>query len=102
MQSERSETIKLSRPGNDSILPSTDFSEKTISENQSTDTEPVNTNPEQAQLQARTEMRSAQDGGYGWVCVLCVFLANAHTWEINSVGYAALRRQCLIIDLHRK
>ena len=24
------------------------------------------------------------DGGYGWVIALCVFLANAHTWGINS------------------
>lgn len=26
------------------------------------------------------------DGGYGWVCVACVFWINAHTWGINSVG----------------
>lgn len=25
------------------------------------------------------------DGGYGWVCVVCVALVNAHTWGINSV-----------------
>ena len=25
------------------------------------------------------------DGGYGWICTLCVFLINAHTWGINSV-----------------
>ncbi|OJJ40509.1 hypothetical protein ASPWEDRAFT_101490 [Aspergillus wentii DTO 134E9] len=24
------------------------------------------------------------DGGYGWVCVVCVFWINAHTWGINS------------------
>ena len=24
------------------------------------------------------------DGGYGWVCVACVFFINAHTWGINS------------------
>ncbi|KAJ4413904.1 hypothetical protein N0V82_008259 [Gnomoniopsis sp. IMI 355080] len=24
------------------------------------------------------------DGGYGWVCVLCVAVINAHTWGINS------------------
>ena len=26
------------------------------------------------------------DGGYGWVCVACVFLVNAHTWGLNFVG----------------
>ena len=25
------------------------------------------------------------NGGYGWVCVACVFWINAHTWGINSV-----------------
>ncbi|PSS20150.1 hypothetical protein M430DRAFT_90544, partial [Amorphotheca resinae ATCC 22711] len=24
------------------------------------------------------------DGGYGWVCVVCVALMNAHTWGVNS------------------
>jgi hypothetical protein len=28
------------------------------------------------------------DGGYGWVCVACVALINAHTWGINSVSNA--------------
>ncbi len=26
------------------------------------------------------------NGGYGWVCVACVFGINAHTWGIISVG----------------
>lgn len=25
------------------------------------------------------------EGGYGWVCVICTFFINAHTWGINSV-----------------
>lgn len=25
------------------------------------------------------------NGGYGWVCVACSFLINAHTWGINAV-----------------
>ena len=25
------------------------------------------------------------DGGFGWVCVACVFFINAHTWGLNSV-----------------
>lgn len=27
------------------------------------------------------------NGGYGWVCVLAVFLINAHTWGVNAVGF---------------
>lgn len=34
---------------------------------------------------ARAEVADVQDGGYGWVCVVCVFLINAHTWGVNSV-----------------
>jgi hypothetical protein len=26
-----------------------------------------------------------REGGYGWVCVACTFLMNAHTWGINAV-----------------
>jgi hypothetical protein len=26
------------------------------------------------------------DGGYGWVCVVCIFFMNSHTWGINSVS----------------
>jgi hypothetical protein len=42
-----------------------------------------------------TEISNAVDeedvppnGGYGWVCVFCVFWVNAHTWGINSVSGA--------------
>lgn len=27
------------------------------------------------------------NGGYGWVCVVCVFLINAHTWGLNFVSF---------------
>ncbi len=27
------------------------------------------------------------NGGYGWVCVACSALINAHTWGLNSVRY---------------
>ena len=26
------------------------------------------------------------NGGYGWVCFVCVFLINAHTWGFNVVS----------------
>lgn len=44
----------------------------------STENEPDATDPE--------EVKPPEiDGGYGWVCVVAVFLINAHTWGINSV-----------------
>ena len=30
------------------------------------------------------------DGGYGWICTGCVFVINAHTWGVNSVGLPIL------------
>jgi hypothetical protein len=27
------------------------------------------------------------NGGYGWVVTFAVFIANAHTWGVNSVSY---------------
>lgn len=30
------------------------------------------------------------NGGYGWVCVACVFLVNAHTWGLNFVSGISL------------
>jgi hypothetical protein len=34
----------------------------------------------------RKDPPDVPDGGYGWVCVACVFWINAHTWGINSVS----------------
>ncbi|KAL4871147.1 hypothetical protein BDV12DRAFT_206957 [Aspergillus spectabilis] len=37
--------------------------------------------------QAEQQQPPADDfpeGGYGWICVTCIFLINAHTWGINS------------------
>ena len=33
------------------------------------------------------EENTSPDGGYGWVCVACIFLVNAHTWGVNSVRF---------------
>lgn len=35
-------------------------------------------------IEERKELIQPPDGGYGWVCVACTFLINAHTWGINS------------------
>ncbi|RAH45219.1 MCT family MFS transporter [Aspergillus brunneoviolaceus CBS 621.78] len=34
--------------------------------------------------ESKYEQDVPPDGGYGWVCVACVFWINAHTWGINS------------------
>jgi hypothetical protein len=33
------------------------------------------------------------EGGYGWVCVVSIFLINAHTWGINGVCHF---QKCLL------
>jgi hypothetical protein len=48
----------------------------------------VNTN-ESATAEPPEDAVPAEDippnGGYGWVCTLCVFLMNAHSWGLNAV-----------------
>ncbi|GES60880.1 MFS transporter [Aspergillus terreus] len=39
---------------------------------------------ESEDLEAKYARDVPPDGGYGWVCVACVFWINAHTWGINS------------------
>ena len=36
------------------------------------------------QVEEKIEVDEPPDGGYGWVCVMCTFVINAHTWGINS------------------
>lgn len=88
---DSSRTITTISLGHDSIVPSTDLSDKALSKNDPVDNGPVTSDTEQAQPLAPTEV----DGGYGWVCVVCVFLVNAHTWGINSV-----RSHCLQASLN--
>lgn len=64
-----------------------DISEKNQLETDgSTDIESEKTaqNPGES-LQTEISEDVPPDGGYGWVCVVCVFLINAHTWGVNSV-----------------
>ena len=49
---------------------------------------PPDARPLDAEQVERVEKRQVDvppNGGYGWVCVGCVFWINAHTWGINSV-----------------
>lgn len=39
---------------------------------------------DQPQVEEKIEVDEPPDGGYGWVCVGCTFIINAHTWGINS------------------
>lgn len=39
---------------------------------------------DQPQVEEKKEVDEPPDGGYGWVCVVCTFFINAHTWGINS------------------
>ena len=39
---------------------------------------------DQPQVEVKKIVDQPPDGGYGWVCVACCFLINAHTWGINS------------------
>lgn len=36
------------------------------------------------------EVDHSQDGTYSWVCVVCVFLINMHTFGINGVSFLVL------------
>ncbi|KAJ5482663.1 hypothetical protein N7539_006109 [Penicillium diatomitis] len=38
----------------------------------------------QKEPEEKPQLDVPPDGGYGWVCVACVFWINAHTWGINS------------------
>ena len=60
--------------------------------NTSMDTEKTVTSkdPEQTRQPEIKSLDVPPDGGYGWVCVACVFLINAHTWGVNSVRVPVL------------
>lgn len=62
-----------------------DISEKNQPETESEKIAQIARDPEET-LQTETAEDVPPDGGYGWVCVACVFLINAHTWGINSVS----------------
>lgn len=47
---------------------------------QSNELDPVS---DELHVAATAKQDVPPDGGYGWVCVLCCFLINAHTWGIK-------------------
>ncbi len=53
--------------------------------------QPARANPIAIQVEDETPHHASEredispNGGYGWVCVECVLMINAHTWGINSV-----------------
>jgi hypothetical protein len=64
-------------PSSDSARRSTK-SEKVVTSNDVEDASPNhNTSVSQEPL--------VPNGGYGWICVACIFFLNSHTWGINSV-----------------
>ena len=65
-----------------SPFPSSGAAEKSASPS---DSEAVIASPvEHPAVEEQAEVDEPPDGGYGWVCVACSFLINAHTWGINS------------------
>lgn len=61
------------------VNPNIDFEKETASE----DTV-IGPEPDRLRVEEKKEVDEPPDGGYGWVCVACCFLINAHTWGINS------------------
>ena len=55
-----------------------------------TSASPASVSPKPSDIEAATHFSPSSrepeqpNGGYGWVCVACCFLINAHTWGINS------------------
>ncbi|TIA09613.1 MFS general substrate transporter, partial [Aureobasidium pullulans] len=45
---------------------------------------PLNTEQAPNDVAPTPEPPAAPNGGYGWVCVACVAMINAHTWGLNS------------------
>lgn len=97
LRSEASEATLSVRADHDAAPKSalrSEASEATLSvraDLDAADNKSVDTDPEQAQPLAPVVVEEPPDGGYGWVCVLSVFLINAHTWGINGVGSCVIQ-----------
>lgn len=61
-----------------------DHNENIVNQNPITDIELVEPSP--VVVNAVNIQDVPPNGGYGWVCTVCVFLINANTWGINSVS----------------
>lgn len=64
----------------------TSASEKSADLGEDRDAEDTGEDLQQPALTNTSHVDVPPNGGYGWVCVACVFLINAHTWGINSVS----------------
>jgi len=64
--------------------PATASSEQQNGSRRSSGTTATPSDVEQHAATSEKQVDVPPDGGYGWVCVACCFLINAHTWGINS------------------
>lgn len=55
-----------------------------------TNASPVVRTNDMTTLETNVEVDPSQDGTYSWICVVCVFLINMHTFGINGVGLLIL------------
>lgn len=76
---DRTSSLNASDEIDDSI------SQRSDANKQITDTEKNTDTAESGVTQQQPTPWTPPDGGYGWVCVITVFLINAHTWGLNSV-----------------
>ena len=66
------------------VGPTTTPSEQHDGSKGSSETTASPSDVEQHAATSEKQLDVPPDGGYGWVCVACCFLINAHTWGLNS------------------
>ncbi|KAG5980223.1 hypothetical protein E4U55_004269 [Claviceps digitariae] len=85
------EQAALSRADSRGYSVTRDLSHQENTPQENTDSEEKQDAPAVTEAQAAAAVNCAPpppppppDGGYGWVCTVCVMLVNAHTWGLNS------------------